>query len=89
MERKNKDRNPIYYKSVEEMNKPLSELMEELRSDISKVRGKLFDIKQSYGWEDRIEFIEGGLTCMLVSMFSTMEEWKKFEEKHRAVAEKV
>jgi hypothetical protein len=81
MELKNKNRTPIYYKSNEEMNKPLSELMEELRNEINKVRGKLFDIKNTYGWEDRIEFIEGGLTCMLVSMHSTMEEWKKFEAK--------
>ena len=81
MERKNKDRKPIYYASAEEMDKPLSELMEDLRSDISKVRGKLFDIKQSYGWEDRIDFLEGGLTCMIVAMFSTTEEWKKFEKK--------
>lgn len=83
MERKNKDRSPIYYKTVEEMNKPLSELMEELRSDINKVRGKLWDIKQSYGWDDRIEHIEGGLTCMLIAMHSTMEEWKKFEERKK------
>jgi len=81
MERKNKDRNPIYYKSAEEMDKPLSELMEELRSDLCKVRGKLHDIKRSYGWEDRIEHIEGGLTCMLVAMYATVEEWQKFERK--------
>jgi hypothetical protein len=82
MERKNKDKKPIYYKNVEEMDKPLSVLMEELRNDITKVRGKLNDIRRSYGWEDRIEFIEGGLTCMLVSMYYTMDEWKKFERKH-------
>jgi len=81
MERKNKDRNPIFYKNTEEMDKPLSELMEDLRSDIVKVRGKLFDIKQSYGWEDKIEYIEGGLTCILVAMYDTMQEWKRVEEK--------
>jgi len=81
MERINKDRNPIYYKNAEEMDKPLSELMEDLRNEVSRIRGKLHDIKSSYGWEDRIEHIEGGLTCMLVAMFGTMEEWKKFEEK--------
>ena len=81
MEIKNKDRNPIFYRSVEEMDKPLSELMEDLRNDLSKVRGKLFDIKCSYGWDDWIEPIEGGLTCMLVTMYATMEEWKRFEEK--------
>lgn len=88
MERKNKDRNPIFYKTPEEMDKPLSVLMEELRSDIARIRGKLSDIKFSYGWDDRIEFIEGGLTCMLVAMHSTMDEWKKFEEK-RALVEKI
>ena len=81
MERKNKDRNPIYYKNAEEMDKPLSELMEELRSELSKVRGKLHDIKSSYGWADRIEHIEGGLTCMIVAMHATVEEWEKFEAK--------
>jgi len=75
-----KNRKPIYYKTIEEMNKPLSELMEELRNDISSIRGKLFDIKMTYGWEDRIEHIEGGLTCMLVAMHSTMKEWEKFED---------
>ena len=79
MERKNKDRNPIYYKSAEEMDKPLSELMEELRSDLSKVRGKLHDIKNSYGWADRIEHIEGGLTCMISAMYATVQEWEIFE----------
>lgn len=76
-----KNRNPIFYKSVEEMNKPLSELMEELRSDLVQIRGKLLDIKYTRGWEDRIEPLEGGLTCMLVAMHETMEEWKKFEKR--------
>lgn len=84
MERKNKDINPIYYKNAEEMDRPLSELMEELRSEISRTRGKLHDIKYSYGWVDRIEPLEGGLTCMIVAMYSVMEEWKKFEEKHKS-----
>ena len=78
--------NPIFYKSKEEMDRPLSELMEELRLEISRIRGKLFDIKHTYGWEDRIDFIEGGLTCMLVAMHSTMEEWKRFETKAKTVS---
>ena len=80
MERKNKDRNPIFYKNAEEMDRPLSELMEELRNEISRVRGKLHDIKYSYGWGDRIEPIEGGLTCMLIAMYSVTEEWRQFED---------
>ena len=89
MERKNKDTNPIYYKSAEEIDKPLSELMEGLRMEINKTRGKMHDIKCSYGWEDRIEPLEGGLTCMLMAMYSTMIEFKEFEERQRAKAEKV
>ena len=71
--------NPIFYKSAQEMDKPLSELIEQLRIDVSEVRGKLSDIRQAYGWNDRIEHIEGGLTCVLVAMHSTMIEWKQFE----------
>jgi hypothetical protein len=77
-------RNPIFYKDASEMDKPLSELMEELRSDVANVRGKLWDIKQSFGWNDRIEHIEGGLSCILMAMFATMEEWQAFEKKRAA-----
>lgn len=56
--------------------------MEELRNDITKVRGKLWDIKQIYGWDDRIKHLEGGLTCLLVAMHATGIEWKEFEKKH-------
>ncbi len=85
MERKNKDRNPIYYKSAEEMDKPMSELIDELRSEISRTRGKLHDIKMSYGWNDWIENYEGGLTCMISAMSNFQDELKKFEDK-QAVA---
>lgn len=81
----NKDRTPIYYKNAEEMDKPLSELMEELRCDVSRIRGKLHDIKWVNGWDDRIEPLEGGLTCMLVAMHNVMEEWQRFEERQAKV----
>lgn len=89
MERKNKDRNPIYYKSAEEMDKPMSELINELRNEISRTRGKLHDIKRSYGWDEWIENYEGGLTCMISAMSNFQDELIKFEAKQRAVAEKV
>jgi hypothetical protein len=81
MERKNKERKPIFYKDDSEMDKPLSELMENLRTDITKIRGKLFDIKQSFGWDDRISHLEGGLTCMIVAMYETMRKFKEFEDR--------
>ena len=80
---KNRDYNPIFYKNVDEMNKPLSELIEDLRHDVHVIRGKLGDIKSLYGWDDRIEHLEGGFTCMLVAMYNTFEEWKKFESRRQ------
>lgn len=82
MERKNKDRNPIYYKSAEEMDKPMSVLIDELRNDLSKIRGKLFDMKRSFGWGEWIETYEGGMTCMISAMSHFQDELKRFEEKH-------
>ena len=83
MERKNKDRNPIYYKSAEEMDKPMSELIEELRCEISRTRGKLHDIKFSYGWNEWIETYEGGLTCMISAMSHFQDELIRFEERQK------
>ncbi len=79
---KNKNINPIYYKSVEEMDKPISELIDELRNEISRTRGKLHDIKCSFGWDERIEIYKGGLTCMISAMSNFQDELKEFEKKH-------
>ena len=81
--------NPIYYKNAEEIDKPLSELMEELRMEIDKIRGKMFDIKCFYGWDDRIEPLEGGLTCMLMAMYGLMKEFKDYEDKQRVKIKKL
>lgn len=81
MKKKNPDNKPIFYKSTGDLDKPLYELMEQLRTDVSTVRGKLHDIKYTYGWDDRIEHLEGGLTCMIVAMYAIAEEWREFENK--------
>lgn len=86
---KNKERNPIYYKNAEEMDKPMSELINELRHELTRTRGKLHDIKYSFGWVEWIENYEGGLTCMISAMAHFQEELKRFEDKHSAVEEKV
>lgn len=83
MKRKNNNYVPIYYKSKEELDIPMHKLIEALRNDICKVRGKLFDIKKTYGWDSRIEYLEGGLTCMLVAMYDTSEEARNFEAKQQ------
>lgn len=88
MTRVNKDTKPIYYENAKEMDKPLSELMEELRMEIDKTRGKLHDMKRSYGWDDRIEPLAGGLTSLLMAMYVVMMEFKEYEDKQRARAKK-
>lgn len=81
MKRKNKDISPIYYKNVEEMDKPISELINELRNELSRTRGKLHDIKMSFGWDEWIANYEGGLTCMISAMSNFQDELIKFENK--------
>ena len=67
----------------------MSELINELRNELSRTRGKLYDIKHSFGWNEWIENYEGGLTCMISAMSNFQDELKKFEGKQGAVAEKV
>jgi hypothetical protein len=82
MKKKNPNNTPIFYKNKEDLDKPLYDLMEELRTDVHHVRGKLHDIRSTYGWDDRILHLEGGLTCLLVAMHAIAIEWKEFEKKH-------
>ena len=64
-----------------DLTRPLSELIEGLRSDISDVRSKLQDIGWGYtGWAERLESVQGLLTCGLVSLHRTMEEMREHEQ---------
>lgn len=83
MERRNNDENPIYYKNSKEMDKPTSVLIEELRAELNKTRGKLYDIKRSYGWEDWISVCEGGLTCVISAMYTFKQELERFEARSK------
>lgn len=75
----NKDMNPVFYKGPEEMDKPMGQLIHELRSELVKTRGKLHDIKRSFGWEDWIINYEGGLTCIIAAMSHFEKELDRFE----------
>lgn len=75
---------PISYNNIEEMGKPISELIEELRTDLAKVRGKVLDIRRIYGYDDRLEHVEGGITCLISAMYNSMMEFKKREIKQKA-----
>lgn len=80
-ERINKDMNPVFYESSEEMDKPMSKLISELRNELARTRGKLHDIKRSFGWEDWIINYEGGLTCIIAAMSHFEKELDQFEER--------
>lgn len=72
---------PIFYDSAEEFDKPVSELIGQLRTDLVKVRGKLHDIGFEHGFKDKIEHLEGGLTCIISAMYNTVKDFKEWEEK--------
>lgn len=63
-----------------DFSKPLSQIMEELRSKVANVRGQCSDIGFAYsGWRDEMAMLEGGLTCMLVAMYHSLERFKEHE----------
>lgn len=75
---KKRDASPIHYKNAEEMNKRPSELIAELRNDITQIRGKLRDIKRIFD-RTNTDHVEGLLTCGLVVLYGIIKEWKKIE----------
>jgi hypothetical protein len=86
---KNKDRNPIYYKSAEEMDKPVNVLFCELRNELTRIRGKLHDIQMSYGWKEQTDYIEGSLTCLIIALYHTISEIQKYEDAPQNHSEKT
>lgn len=71
---KNKCKYPTQYKNYKEMDKPISVLMKDLRNDLSTIRGKMFDITQSYGWDKRRAIIDELLFKACVA-----KEWKELQ----------
>lgn len=69
---------PIY---GTDMTKPLSELIADIRSQLTQARGQLNDISMGFtGWRDRIKNVEGLLTCGLIALHYTREEMLKHEK---------
>ena len=66
-----------------DLSQPLSVLIEQLRSDIGAVRGKLQDIGWGYtGWKEHLDPVHGLLTCGLVSLHHTMLEMREHERRY-------
>lgn len=64
-----------------DLTQPLSKLIEGLRSDLVGVRSKLNDIGMGFtGWRERVQCVEGLLTCGLMALHHTMEEMREHEK---------
>lgn len=51
--------------------------MEDIRSNFTNLRGKLFDIQRLYpGWKERFDHAEGGLTCVMAALYPGMLEYR-------------
>lgn len=58
-----------------DFTKPNSVLIEEVRSDISKLRGKLYDMHAAYPYlESQLEDVTGLLTCGLIVLYNVYED---------------
>lgn len=67
-----------------DMSKPISQLIEDVRSQLVRSRGQLWDIGFRYtGWTDRLASVEGLLTCGLVTLYHEKQEAIE-SEKRRA-----
>ena len=65
-----------------DLSKPLSELVTGIRNDLTKARGELQDIGWGYtGWADRLENVQGLLTCGLIALHGIVEEMKESESR--------
>lgn len=59
------------------MKKGLPKLIEEARSRIAFARNTLHDIKFGYGWADRFDTAEAGLTLVISHLYNVLQEVEK------------
>ena len=70
---------PIY---GTDFSKPLSEIVHQIRNDLTRARGQLSDVASAYtGWKDHVASIEGLLTCGIVSLHYVVEQMKEHEKR--------
>lgn len=74
------EKRPIFDTDI---TKPIPVLIEEVRRDLTKLRGKLYDIGDCLGWKDRFEAVSGLLTCGISVLYGVKEEIIKSESQAR------
>jgi hypothetical protein len=70
---------PIYF-SVEEMDRPTPELIEGIRCELARLRGRLSDLKR-VGWGDRFTAPEEGLTLVISYLHGVIQEISEAERR--------
>lgn len=72
--------NPIFGTNLE---RPMSEIVNEIRNRLVAARGSIADFQFGYpAWKERTQHVEGLLTCGIVALYSAMEDIQKFEREH-------
>lgn len=66
-----------------DFTKPISESLAGIRDDLTRARGKLHDIGFRWsGFEQRLEAVQGLLTCGIVALHHNIEEVKDWEKQY-------
>jgi hypothetical protein len=75
---------PIYGTNFD---KPISELIEDIRSILVQARGKLADLKYGLGHKDRFQPAEGGITCIISHLYNVANEFRELERNQKMIEE--
>lgn len=63
-----------------DLSRPISVILEGFRDDLTRVRGQLSDLGFAFpGWDERLECVEGLLTCGLISLAYVADEARAVE----------
>lgn len=66
-----------------DLTKPISENLTEIRNALTKLRGQLHDIGFRWsGFEQRLEAVQGLMTCGIVVLYHDIEEVKDWEKRY-------
>lgn len=72
-------RHPIFL-TAEDMAVGKEELIRRARGDLSMLRGQLDDIRHGFGWGDRIEIAEHGITLVIAYLYNVLEDMRHAEK---------
>lgn len=72
---------PIYL-TKEEAERDFDEIVETIRWDLTRLRGKLHDVQRMWpGWRERVDMADGGITCVIMALHEGVEEYKRVHKK--------